>query len=482
MKRCRVPAFFVAAAVLLPFFVTVCASGSKDEFIAADALRDGDEVVIVSCSGNTALCERKKSEWFGIMTLEAVAVVPEENRLTVTDSELVWQAEQTEDGWKFYNDSGETLSCASGLNYSEQHNVWCLAAGEAEGAYYLTCVSKNRVVLWSEEYAEFGTDYVGASDDAEMALRFYVREKPEETSESNLDETVPTESESVPDTSDEPIFDNEQPTMETEETSQTVPTDPETTEDSTSPTEPTPTSPLPSDMETEVPTIPTESDTPPDSMLPSEQTVLPSEATGSSEPTEPVEPRSSDPGPCYWKEFDDCTESWYHEAVDFAVFCGMMDGVGQGCFAPSDTLSRAMTVTVLHRLTGAPGAEGPTGFEDVAEDQWYSAAVAWAKRTGVVNGVTETTFAPSERVTREQIAAILWRWEGKPEASTDISAFPDSAEISGYAANAMAWAVENGLFRGDETGRLNPKNTATRAEYAIILMRFLDGSYACEDE
>ena len=100
----------------------------------------------------------------------------------------------------------------------------------------------------------------------------------------------------------------------------------------------------------------------------------------------------------------------------------------------------------------------------------------------MVNCVTETTFAPSERVTREQIAAILWRWEGKPEASTDISAFPDSAEISGYAANAMAWAVENGLFRGDETGRLNPKNTATRAEYAIILMRFLDGSYACEDE
>ena len=160
----------------------------------------------------------------------------------------------------------------------------------------------------------------------------------------------------------------------------------------------------------------------------------------------------------------------------------MMDGVGRGQFAPSDALTRAMTVTVLYRLTGAPKVEGPTGFTDVAENQWYSAAIAWAKRSGVVNGVTETSFAPAEYVTREQIAAILWRWEGKPDDRADLTAFPDCEKISEYAFNAMAWAVGNGLFRGDETGRLNPKNTATRAEYATILMRFLDGSYVCEDK
>lgn len=531
MKRYRVPALSVAAALLLSLFATVFASDPPNDFVAADALRDGDEVVIVNCAGNAALSERKRSEQFGISTLEAVAVAPEEGALTVSDSALIWRVEQTENGWKFYNDSGETLACASGLNFSSQHNVWRLADGETEGTYYLLSVSKNKVVVWSEEYAEFTADYVGAADDGKTALRFYVREvpltdttEPEEPSESEPEETTPTEPDPTAGNPDEPTSDSQPQTSETEEPTQSAPTEPEPsgwepTEDSALSTEPEPTEPIPSDTETEGPTAPTEPSEPPDTAPPSEQPTQPSGPIASSdptesseatepgiptepskvtepsdgkEPTEPAEPSEAtepavptepiEPGPCYWKTFSDCTAGWYHEAVDFVVSCGMMDGVGRGQFAPSDALTRAMTVTVLYRLTGTPPAEESTGFVDVAEDQWYSAAIAWAKRTGVVNGVTQTRFAPSEYVTREQIAAILWRWEGKPKAMTDISAFPDSRAISGYAFDAMAWAVGNGLFRGDETGRLNPKDTATRAEYATILMRFLDGGYVCEDE
>ena len=506
MKRYRVPALSVAAALLLSLFATVFASDPPNDFVAADALRDGDEVAIVNCTGNAALSERKRSEQFGISTLEAVAVAPEEGALTVSDSALIWRVEQTENGWKFYNDNGETLACASGLNFSSQHNVWRLADGETEGTYYLLSASKNKVVVWSEEYAEFTADYVGAADDGKTALRFYVREvpltdttEPEEPSESEPEETAPTKPDPTAGNPDESTSDSQPQTSETEEPTQSAPTEPEPsgsepTEDSALSTEPEPTEPIPSDTETEGPTAPTEPAEPPDtappSELPSQPTepitsgnpTEPSEVTEVTEPTEPLEPRTTDPGPCYWKTFDDCTADWYHEAVDFTVSCGMMDGVGQGRFAPSDALTRAMTVTVLYRLTGTPPAEESTGFVDVAEDQWYSAAIAWAKRTGVVNGVTQTRFAPSEYVTREQIAAILWRWEGKPKAMTDICAFPDSRAISGYAFDAMAWAVGNGLFRGDETGRLNPKDTATRAEYATILMRFLDGGYVCEDE
>ena len=531
MKRYRILAFSVAAAVLLSFFATVFASDTTEEFVAADALRDGDKVVIVNCAGNAALSERKKSEMFGITTLEAVTVAPENGTLAVSDSAIIWRAEQTENGWRFYNDNGETLACASGLNFSAQHNVWRLADGETEGTYYLTSVSKNKVVVWSEDYAEFATDYVGVPDDGKTALQFYVREAPltdttgpEEPSESEPDETTPTEPEPTTDDPDEPTSDGQPPTSETEEPTQSVPTEPEPsnpepTESSASPTEPPATDPISSDTESEEPAVPTEFSEPPDVTLPSEQPTQPTGPIASSDPTEsneatepgiptepskvtepsdgkePTEPAETseatepavptepiEPGPCYWKTFSDCTAGWYHEAVDFVVSCGMMDGVGRGQFAPSDALTRAMTVTVLYRLTGAPKVEGPTGFTDVAENQWYSAAIAWAKRSGVVNGITETTFAPTEYVTREQIAAILWRWEGKPDDWADLTAFPDCEKISEYAFNAMAWAVGNGLFRGDETGRLNPKDTATRAEYATILMRFLDGSYVCADK
>ena len=182
---------------------------------------------------------------------------------------------------------------------------------------------------------------------------------------------------------------------------------------------------------------------------------------------------------CYHKNFTDCTDTWYHEAVDFTVSEGLMSGVGGGKFDPNGTMTRAMMVTVLYRMAGSPAVTGPSSFTDVPEGQWYSDAIAWAQDNGIVLGVLADKFDPNGFVTREQIATILWRYENKPEVTADLSSFKDAASISEYAVDAMTWAVSEGIFQGD-AGNLKPTAYATRAEFACIIMRYLGGSYDCE--
>ena len=182
---------------------------------------------------------------------------------------------------------------------------------------------------------------------------------------------------------------------------------------------------------------------------------------------------------CYVTSFDDCGKSWYHEAIDFAVANGLMNGVADTKFDPDGTMTRAMVVTVLYREAGKPEVSAPSTFTDVAEGQWYSDAIAWAQENKVVDGVAADKFAPNDNVTREQLATILWRYAGKPEAKADLSDFADVDNISGYALDAMNWAVEAGILAGDN-GNLKPTANATRAEFATMIMRFLGGSYECE--
>lgn len=184
------------------------------------------------------------------------------------------------------------------------------------------------------------------------------------------------------------------------------------------------------------------------------------------------------PDVCYFETFTDCTDAWYHEAVDFAVANGLMGGVGNGQFDPNGNMTRAMMVTVLYRMAGSPAVSGPSSFTDVPEDTWYSDAVAWAQDNGIVLGVLAHKFAPDAFVTREQIATILWRYENQPKAEADLSAFADADSISDYAVEAMTWAVSEGIFNGDN-GNLKPTDCATRAEFACIVMRYLEGSYNC---
>ena len=183
---------------------------------------------------------------------------------------------------------------------------------------------------------------------------------------------------------------------------------------------------------------------------------------------------------CYYRNYTDCKEAWYHEAVDFAVANKLMNGIGGNRFDPDGAMSRAMMVTVLYRMAGSPEVGNASTFVDVPAGQWYSDAIAWAQDNGIVLGVDATHFAPDEFITREQIAAILWRYEKEPAAESKFDGFKDAADISGYAKEAMAWAVNEGIFKGDE-GSLKPVAHSTRAEFACVVMRYLGGAYDCKN-
>ena len=178
--------------------------------------------------------------------------------------------------------------------------------------------------------------------------------------------------------------------------------------------------------------------------------------------------------------FTDVSETdWFHDAVRYVYDNGLMDGVGDGQFAPNATTTRAQLVTILYRLAGEPAVSGDMAFTDVESGLWYSNAVAWAAANGIVNGISETEFAPSGDLTREQLATILYRYAQDQgydvSASADLSGFPDADQIQSYATEALSWAVAEGLLQGFEDDTLQPGGTATRAQIATILMRFCEG-------
>ena len=178
--------------------------------------------------------------------------------------------------------------------------------------------------------------------------------------------------------------------------------------------------------------------------------------------------------------FTDVTEGdWFYDAVRYAYETGLMDGVGDSLFAPNSETTRAQLATILYRLEGEPEVSGTSGFTDVEAGTWYTDAVAWAAANGIVNGVSETEFAPGKDITREQLATILFRYaEAKGydvSARADLSAYPDADQIQSYAAESVAWAVAEGLIQGFEDNTLRPAGNATRAQIATILMRFCEG-------
>ena len=180
-------------------------------------------------------------------------------------------------------------------------------------------------------------------------------------------------------------------------------------------------------------------------------------------------------------EFDDVSENaWYKDAVDYAVTNGLMNGTGNNQFEPESTMTRAMLVTVLWRYAGEP-LEGENSFTDVPTGQWYTDAVAWAAHNGIVGGVGDGKFDPGGKITREQMAAILYRYCNSQGIDTskraELSAFPDGGKVSAYATEALSWAVAEGLINGTQKGSatyLDPQGNATRAQVATILMRFIE--------
>lgn len=176
---------------------------------------------------------------------------------------------------------------------------------------------------------------------------------------------------------------------------------------------------------------------------------------------------------------DVTNDAWYADAVQYVVDKGMMNGTGENSFSPDETTTRGMVVTMLYRLENEPAASA-SAFNDVAAGSWYADAVAWAAEQGVVNGISDTAFAPDTAITREQMAAILYRYaqlkgyDVSVDENTNILSYADADQISEYAIPAMQWACGSGLITGNTATTLNPKGNATRAEVATILMRFCE--------
>lgn len=166
---------------------------------------------------------------------------------------------------------------------------------------------------------------------------------------------------------------------------------------------------------------------------------------------------------------------WFYDGVMFAYGKGMMNGVADSTFAPSATLTRAMMITVLYRNAGSPQASGAP-FSDVGAESWYAAAAAWGSENKVVSGTDDGRFLPEVQITREQLAVMLYNYAkltGK-QMKTGGAAFKDSAEISSWAETAVDAMSASGILGGDAEGNLRPKSSATRAETAVILKRFFE--------
>ena len=154
-----------------------------------------------------------------------------------------------------------------------------------------------------------------------------------------------------------------------------------------------------------------------------------------------------------------------------------MNGTSETTFAPNATLNRAMLAAILYRLAGEPAVTGESSpFTDVAADAWYSTAVNWASENGIVSGMGDGTFAPMNAITRQQLAAMLYRYAQYSKLDTsargNLDQFTDGSQVSSWASDAMAWAVGDGLISGKTANVIDPAGTATRAEVAAILMRF----------
>ena len=183
--------------------------------------------------------------------------------------------------------------------------------------------------------------------------------------------------------------------------------------------------------------------------------------------------------PPAYESFSDLQESaWYQEGVTYALQHGLMNGVSDGTFAPEATTGRAMVLTVLWRLSGSPDAKADLAFPDVSENDWYAKAVRWAAENGITSGYPDGRFGPDDAMTREQMAAVLYRfaqskgYDTSAGSGSTLSPYADAASVSAYADPAMQWACGAAILTGTDAATLSPKSSMTRAQMATMMMRF----------
>ena len=205
-----------------------------------------------------------------------------------------------------------------------------------------------------------------------------------------------------------------------------------------------------------------------------QKTVLPPPPVTPGTPVTPARPAA----PVGLPFADVSSSDWFYNDVRYVYEKGIMDGTGADRFSPNAPLTRAMIVTILYRMAGSPAMSGASDFKDVDSNKWFAKAVAWAAANGIVNGYGSGLFGPNDPVTREQLAAILYRYAvyGGMTAVTleeNLGSFADTAQLSAYAIQAMNWAVGQGLINGSGSN-LVPKAQATRAQVAAIIHRYLE--------
>ena len=208
---------------------------------------------------------------------------------------------------------------------------------------------------------------------------------------------------------------------------------------------------------------------------------------GTNRPARPGKPTRGDDestAPCprdetcpIWPFTDAVPTAWYHDGVHYCVERKLMIGVTGELFKPDIPLTRAMVAQVLYNRAGHPQIAGEDPFTDVKYGAWYWPAVTWAAQESAVLGYSDGRFGPNDPVTREQLAAILWRNAGRPKSEYAL-AFSDSGKISGYAVPALRWTTEKQIVQGYTDGAVAPQDTATRAEAAQMFYRYFKGNFA----
>ena len=170
--------------------------------------------------------------------------------------------------------------------------------------------------------------------------------------------------------------------------------------------------------------------------------------------------------------------SMIHEAVDYMVANGYMNGMSTTHFGPNVELNRAMMVTILYRIAGAPAVDGAPAFTDVPGNVFYTDPVVWASATGITTGLTANLFAPDKSLTRQELVTFLYRFAKYMDydvtKTTDLSAYTDAAKVQPYATEAFQWAVASGVINGTSATTLSPENTTTRAQVCIMVSRLLN--------
>ncbi len=164
-------------------------------------------------------------------------------------------------------------------------------------------------------------------------------------------------------------------------------------------------------------------------------------------------------------------DEWYAEAAAYNDLGGIMCGIGNSVFAPNLNMSRAMFACVLYRLSGSSSAAAVSPFTDVSSSAWYSNAVAWAYSRGIITGCPDGSFDPDANVSRQEAAAMLYRFAGSPDCGGKDISFADTDSVSNYACSAVSWAASSGIIYGNSDGCFKPNDAITRAEAAAMIMR-----------